>query len=131
MPSPATASVGLTFPQQPGYNPKPIGSSASLVYSALVPGEQIPILGANAGYNIDLAMMPATGLAYVNVSVGLVDSLGGTVTAPVKVVFTNGYAWVPPGGFIAIAAPSLASGGITSLSLVTTANAVVTVTAMG
>jgi hypothetical protein len=130
MAQPASASVGLTFPQQPGYNPKPIGASATLAYNALVPGEQIPILGAGT-YNVDLAMMPATGLVYLGVSVGLVDSLGGTVTAPVKVVFTNGYAWVPPGGFVAIAAPGLASGGVTSLSLVTTANAVVTVTAAG
>lgn len=126
----ATATVGLTFPQVPGFNPPPLGASAPIPFLAIIPGEAIPIAGAGT-YVVDLAMMPATGLAYLEVHVAKVDGSGGIVVAPVKVVFTNGFLWVPPGGFIAVAAPALATGGIMALSLVTTAAAICTVTAGG
>lgn len=126
----ATATVGLTFPTVPGFNPQPLGASSVVSYTAIVPGETLPIAGAGT-YVVDLAMMPAAGLTWLQVSVGKTDALGATVTAPVHVTFTGGAVWVPPGGLLAIAAPALASGGVTSLSLVTTAAALVTVTAIG
>lgn len=126
----AVASVGLSFPQVPGFNPAPIGTSTPILYTALVPGIVIPIATAET-YVIDLAMMPATGLTYLQVSLGTIDAIGGAVVTPVKVVFTNGYAWIGPGGSITIATPALASGGVTGLSIVTTMPAVVTVTLAG
>lgn len=126
----ATATVGLSFPLQPGFNPPPLGASAPIPYTGIIPGEGLPIAGAGT-YVVDLAMMPAAGLAYLEVHVAKADANGGVVTAPVKVMFTGGYLWVPPGGFCSVAAPGLASGGITSLSIVTTAAALVSVTGLG
>lgn len=127
----ATASAGLTFPQVPGYNPQPIGSSATVQYSAIIPGEVIPLV-PSVSYVVDLAMMPAAGLAYLEIHVAKVDVLGGAVTTPVKVTFTNGFVWVMPGAYaVPVAGGAPPSGGITSLSLLTTATAICTVTAGG
>lgn len=128
----ATASLALSFPLTPGAsNPLPgIGYSVALGYSAQVPAEGIPIYTAET-YNIDLAMMPATGLQALLVSVDKIDPNGGQVSAPIKVVFTGGFIWLGPGGACALATPPLAVNGITSVSIVTTAPCVVHVTALG
>lgn len=128
----ATASLALSFPLLPGQqNPTPgIGFSVPFAYAAQVGAETIPISGAGT-YVVDLAMMPATGLQGLLVSVDKVDPIGGIVTAPVKVVFTGGFLWLPPGGGFGLAVPMLAANGITSLSLVTTAPCVVHLTALG
>lgn len=122
-----TATVASSLQPAGG---SPFGVSVPVAYTALEPGLMLPLTGAQT-YNVDLAMMPGTGLTGLVVSVDKTDAFGGAVTAPVKVVFTNGYLWIPPGGAMSVAAPALASGGITSLSLVTTANAVVHVSACG
>lgn len=128
----ATASLALSFPLLPGQqNPTPgIGFSVPFTYSAQVGAETIPITGAGT-YVVDLAMMPATGLQGLLVGVDRTDPIGGIVTAPVKLLFTGGFIWLPPGGALGLAAPLLAANGITSLSLVTTAACIVHVTANG
>lgn len=127
----ATASAGLTFPLTPGYNPQPLGASAPVPYTAIIPGEVLPLV-ANVSYSVDLAMMPAAGLAYLEIHVGKTDVNGATVTVPVKATFTNGFVWVMPGSFaVIVAGGAPPAGGITSLSLLTTATALATVTAAG
>ena len=120
-----TAAVTTTFSISTG---APV--LASMLVSAGIDGEKIPLTGAQT-YDVDLAMMPGTGVQALLVSVDLKDAAGLAATADVRINFTpGGYVVLPPGGALALAAPGTAAG-ITTLQLVSTANAVVRVSAQG
>ncbi len=107
--------------------------SVILTYHQLASAARLELTGAQT-YPIDLAMMPAAGLKGLLVIYDAIDASGVTVTAMASVRWTsNG---VPkneelsPGGLFLIASPAPANG-ITALSIVVTANAVIHVHALG
>lgn len=113
--------------------PAPKSSTITLAYRGFSCAERVEITGA-ATYAIDLAMMPAAGLKGLVVEVDTTDATGAAVTTPITVRWTSGGVQkeqeLSPGGFFALASPSPVNG-ITALAIVTTAAAVVHVTALG
>ena len=119
--STTTASSSL----QPGD-----AAQATLTGTPAVPGETIPLTGSQT-YNVDLAMLTANGAQGWMVRIDTVDANGAPVSVPVRVNFVpGGYRMISPGGWIAEVSPKT-TVGITSLQLVSTANAIAHVTAVG
>lgn len=113
-----------------GLGPAPLSPSTTpLSVTGYISGEVIPLTGAMT-YTVDLAMMPAAGLQGLVVTVDRIDAYGAAVVAPVRVTFTGGFADVKPGGGFGLSSPGTVAG-ITSLTLTSTANALVRVTAGG
>ncbi len=114
-----------------GLGPTSVASlTLPITGSASIADEVIPLTGAQT-YAVDLAMMPAAGLQGLKVSVDRLDAAGLAATASVRVTLTpGGFVDVMPGGAITLATPATAAG-ITGLSLVSTANALVRVSAIG
>lgn len=105
-------------------------AQALLTVTGSEPGLLIALTGSQT-YNIDLAMIPANGCQCWMVRVEMTDANGAPVSAPVRVNFTpGGYRMIPPGGAILEMAPKT-TVGITTLQLVSTANALVHVTVGG
>lgn len=125
MPS-ATLSFALT-------GPTPLAASVALTYRGFSNAGRVELTGAQT-YEIDLAMMPAAGLKGLCVQIDTVDAANNTVTASITLTWTsNGTEKseeLSPGGFLALGSPS-PTNGITALSITSTANAVIHVTALG
>lgn len=117
----STASASL----QPGD-----AGQVAITGTVAIPGETIALTGSQT-YNVDLAMLPSNGAQGWMVRVGTTDANGAPVSTPVRVNFTpGGYRYIPPGGWIQEAAPHT-TVGVTALQLVSTANALVTISAVG
>lgn len=119
--------------------PIALAVSAALTYEGASPGLRLRLTGAQT-YVVDLAMIPSAGLRGLLVILDPLDADGSPVTAPITLTWTSnsvsksqelsaGTAPQVP-GFFALASPD-PTHGITALSIVTTANAVVHVTAFG
>lgn len=113
--------------------PAPMAPSVLLAYRGFTGAVRLELTGAQT-YEVDLAMMPAEGLKGLLVEVETKDAAGATVTAPITLTWTsNGdpkSEELSPGGFFALASPT-PTNGITALSIVSTANCIVRVTALG
>ncbi len=119
-------------------------TTTAIASASLTPGDaaqaSLTVTGAESGllialtgsmtYDIDLAMLPAAGCQGWLVRIETLDAAGAPVSAPVRVNFTGGYRMLPPGGFICEGAPHTTTG-ITTLQLVSTANALAHVSAAG
>lgn len=112
--------------------PAPMAPSVLLTYRGFS-SDRLELTGAQT-YEIDLAMMPAAGLKGLLVEVETKDAAGATVTAPITLTWTSDgdpkSEELSPGGFFALASPT-PTAGITALSIVSTANCIVRVTALG
>lgn len=124
----ATLQAGYTLT-----GPAPATKTATITYTGLSCADPIQITGAQT-YAIDLAMMPAAGLRVLRVEVDTTDAAGDTVSTPITLQYTANNVQhsleLSPGGHVGIASPA-PTNGITALSIITTANAVVRVTAAG
>ena len=95
--------------------------------------QRLELTGAQT-YTVDLAMMPAAGLRGLHVTVDDHDAAGAPVTTPIRIGWTSNAISkseeLSPGGVFQIASPRPVAG-ITALSIITTANAVVHLAALG
>lgn len=125
MPS-LTFSASLT-------GPAPVAPSVSLTYHGHTHLGRLELTGAQT-YDVDLAMMPAAGLKGLLVELDTKDAAGATVTDAVSVRWTSNSVQkseeLSPGGFFALCSPTPVNG-ITALSIISTANAIVRLTALG
>jgi hypothetical protein len=118
-----TAAATISFPAADPF-------SCSATYTASTGQQEIPLTGAQT-YTVDLAMMPADGVQMLLVTVDRLDADGAAATDPVRVALTpGGYVDLPPRGALAVLAPGT-EGGITGLTLTSTANALVRLVANG
>lgn len=124
------AKLGVTLS---GQGVAAIATVVDLPHTGIGGAGRIQLTGAQT-YDIDLAMMPTAGLKGLVVQVDATDGAGDTVTTPVTLQWTSNATVkseeLSPGGFLALCSPSPVNG-ITALSIITTANAVVHVTAIG
>jgi hypothetical protein len=111
--------------------------SAALTFTGGGGPGRLELTGAQT-YVVDLAMMPAAGLRGLLVVVDSLDAAGTAISAPVTLTWTSNAVTkseklMPSAdapAFLALANPAPVTG-ITALSIVTTANAVVHVSAVG
>lgn len=120
------ASFGLT-------GLSPFTSSVSITYDNATGMQRLALTGAQT-YAVDLAMMPAAGCKALRLRYETTDALGADVTASITVMFTSSAVAKSmsfgPGAEIQIADPNVVAG-ITALSVTTTGNALVYVSAVG
>lgn len=117
--------------------PVPSAATVNLTARGVGGAPRVELTGAQT-YEIDLEMMPAEGLKGMLVVLEPLDAEGSPIEAPITVTWTSNSvekseeisATTDRPGFIALCSPSPVNG-ITALSIVTTANAVVHVTALG
>jgi hypothetical protein len=130
----ASASLGYTLS---GTGLASSTGSAALTFTGGGGPGRLELTGAQT-YVVDLAMMPAAGLRGLLVVVDSLDAAGTAITAPVTLTWTSNAVaksekLMPSAdapAFLALANPSPVTG-ITALSIVTTANAVVHVACLG
>lgn len=125
------AVLVLTFSVQPVDIPDPV--RVPVVYTTGGGPGRIAFTGAMT-IVIDLSTMPAAGLRALRIVYDAADDTGVAVTAGLRINYTTGLgsASLPlgPSAAVMLADPSV-SGGITALSLVSTAPGVAHVTAAG
>jgi len=111
----------------------PLSAQIALTYTGLGHIVRLELTGAQT-YPVDLGMIPAEGCKGVLVLVGEKDAAGAALTAPVTLRRTSNAVSkdeeISGGGAFMIASPSPANG-ITAISIVTTANAVVQIIVLG
>ncbi len=94
---------------------------------------RLELTGAQT-YAVDLAMMPTVGLKGLRVFVDIKDAAGATVSTPITLRWTSNSVQkseeLSPGGVFQLGSPS-PTHGITALDIISTANAVVYVNAVG
>lgn len=129
-----SASIGFSLA---GTGLAPATGTVALTYRGSSGIGRLEMTGAHT-HVVDLAMMPAEGLKGLLVTVDSLDAAGSPITAPVTLTWTsNGVAKseklmpsVDAVAFLAIGNPAPVTG-ITALSIVSTANAVVHVQCLG
>lgn len=125
------AVLVLVFSVQPVDIPDPV--RVPVVYTIGGGPGRIVFTGAQT-VTLDLSTMPAAGLRALRIVYDAVDDTGTAVTAGLRVNMTTGLgsASLPlgPGGALMLADPNV-TGGISALSLVSTAPGVAHVTAAG
>lgn len=113
--------------------PAPATASVALSYSGFSNADRIELTGAQS-YEVDLEMMPAAGLKALLVQVDTTDAAGSPVTTPIRIEWISGLVTkseeISPGGFFALCSRTPVNG-VTALTIITTANAVVRVSACG
>lgn len=130
----ASASIGYTLS---GTGIASSAGAAAITYTGGGGPGRLELTGAQT-YVVDLAMMPAAGLRGLLVVVDSLDAAGSAISAPVTLTWTSNAVSkseklmpsTDAPAFLAIGNPAPVTG-ITALSIVTTANAVVHVSALG
>lgn len=119
MPDLATLTASISTPA--------VSVTSHLTFTGEGGAGRLELTGA-VTYVLDLAMVPAAGCRGLLVVVDLADAAGVAATAPVTLTWTSNAVSkseeVSPGGFLALSSPTPAHG-VTALSIITTANAVV------
>lgn len=116
-----------------GLRDTPLNGSISVTYSGLSEMPRLELTGAQT-YEIDLAWAPSEGLKGLVVTLDTADAAGAVVEDPIAITWTSNAVSkseeLSPGGAFLICSPT-PTNGITALSIVTTANAVVRLAALG
>ena len=138
MPQIATVSVAsLIYPTVANglpQAPPPPAKTYSVTYEQAVTYPRLVISGAGSIVLADFSLLPAAGCQVLTVTLDGIDDTGAGLTAPVSFVMTgttHGTIVLPiGGGSFSIVAPG-AAGGVTGLTITSTAPAVVRVSALG
>lgn len=116
-----------------GLRDTPLNGSISVTYSGLSEMPRLELTGAQT-YDFDLAWAPSEGLKGLVITFDTTDGAGAAVEDPITLTWTSNVVSkseeLSPGGAFLLCSPT-PTNGITALSIVTTANAIVRVAALG
>jgi hypothetical protein len=123
-----------TFTMSVAASSAPSPASVAVTYGNIGGTPRLELTGVET-YAIDLAMMPAAGIKGLYITMDTTDAAGATVSTPITIRRVVGGVTINeplgPGDAFAFTNAGVTSGGTTALTLISAANAVVHIYAIG